>query len=104
MQRVLPPESRVWFQATLDNCCMRRRFSGGPVGRRQVMQMVAAISQCPALAPPIKSKPFAFAFRQMVNVFLKAVEKTTLMQDSSNAMHCIYWSRCSENGVPAPRN
>ncbi|XP_070395233.1 uncharacterized protein [Dermacentor albipictus] len=67
----------------------------------QVMPMIAAVTQCPALVPSIKSKPLAFAFRQMVDVFLEAVWKTTLMQVSSNAMGCTYWSRCSENGVPA---
>ncbi|XP_070390747.1 monocarboxylate transporter 13-like isoform X2 [Dermacentor albipictus] len=36
------------------------------------MQMVAAISQCPALVPPIKSKPLAFAFRQMVKCLLES--------------------------------
>ncbi|XP_054918047.1 uncharacterized protein [Dermacentor andersoni] len=44
----------------------------------QVMQMIAAVSQCPALVPSIKNKPLAFSFRQMFDVFLDAVMKTTL--------------------------
>nr|XP_054918049.1 uncharacterized protein LOC129380595 isoform X4 [Dermacentor andersoni] len=46
----------------------------------QVMQMIAAVSQCPALVPSIKNKPLAFSFRQMFDVFLDAVMKTTLDQ------------------------
>ncbi|XP_070384933.1 serine/threonine-protein kinase mos-like isoform X2 [Dermacentor albipictus] len=42
------------------------------------MQMMAAVSQCPALVPSIKSKSLAFAFRQMVDVLFDAVVKTTL--------------------------
>ncbi|XP_070384929.1 serine/threonine-protein kinase mos-like isoform X1 [Dermacentor albipictus] len=64
------------------------------------MQMMAAVSQCPALVPSIKSKSLAFAFRQMVDVLFDAVVKTTLMQGSSIAMSCIFkmlreWRPCT---------